>query len=204
MKSLLPLVASLTLIAAGAGLALALVYAVTEGPIAAAELENTRRTVRAVLPAFDESLLKEIPFGEGEDSRIFYVANDAGGNVVGIAFASSNPEGYGGAIEIMIGAVPDGDTYKINRIEVLRHLETPGLGSKAKEQPFKSQFNGTDRSSCTFQVKKDNNSPQSIDAITGATITSRAVSSAAGDGLDYFMEHRDEIIDLSKESGGRK
>jgi electron transport complex protein RnfG len=201
MREILPLIAALTGIAAAAGLCLALVNEVTKDPIEAAEKENRSRAIRAVLPDFANSPDDESAWiGSGDYS--FFLAKDEGEKMVGVAFSSSSIEGYGGQIDVMVGLVPDADAYKINRIEIVKHLETPGLGSKIAEPGFKGQFENTNLGNRTFEVKKDNpGTPDRppIDAITGATISSRAVTDAVRNGITYFLEHKDEIV-----NGGRK
>ena len=192
MRELLPLVAALTAIAASAGLCLALVYALTEGPIAEAELEQTRRAIRAVLPPFDNSPDEAANWVESGDYR-FFLGRDAAGGLVGIAFSSTSREGYGGSIEVMVGILPDAS---VHRIEILRHLETPGLGSKIEAPDFRDQFAGSSDENRTYEVAKDNRGAPGrppIDAITGATISSRAVAEAVRVGLEHFRAHRGEI-----------
>lgn len=199
MKELMQLVIALTLIAAVAGLCLALVYVVTEGPITVAERENTLKAVRTVLPPFDEADLSEVKFalpGEGEEHD-FYIAGDGEGEIIGVAFPWKSREGYSGELEVMIGVVLAEGKYRINKIEILRHAETPGLGSKIEEEKFKGQFSDTNPDNRTFEVNKDDpGSPGKppIDGITGATISSRAVTQAAINGLTYFTENSEAIL----------
>ncbi len=205
MKELLPLVATLTVIAVVAGLALALVYTVTEGPIAAAEREQTLKAIRSVLPAFDEDLLQSVMFGEEEQQREIFIARVNSGDLVGVAFSSTSRNGYGGNLEVMVGIVPQGESYKVNRIEILRHAETPGLGTKIAEEKFKGQFNSVSYDNLTFAVDKDDpgsTGKPSIDSITGATISSRAVTEAVQMGLDFFLENLDKIFEAAQQAEG--
>ena len=205
MKELLPLVVTLTVIAAVAGLALALVYTVTEGPIAAAEREQTLKAIRNVLPEFDENLLQSVMFGEDEQQREIFIARVNGGDLVGVAFSSTSRNGYGGNLEVMVGIVPEGESHKVNRIEILRHVETPGLGTKIAEEKFKGQFNSVNYDNLTFAVNKDDpGSPgkPSIDSITGATISSRAVTEAVQKGMDFFLENLDKIFEAAQQAEG--
>ena len=197
MKELLPLVVTLTVIAAVAGLALALVYTVTEGPIAAAEREQTLKAIR--------NLLQSVMFGEDEQQREIFIARVNGGDLVGVAFSSTSRNGYGGNLEVMVGIVPEGESHKVNRIEILRHVETPGLGTKIAEEKFKGQFNSVNYDNLTFAVDKDDpGSPgkPSIDSITGATISSRAVTEAVQKGMDFFLENLDKIFEAAQQAEG--
>ena len=196
MRELLPLVAALTLIAAGAGLCLALVFAVTEEPIAVAEAENKARAIRAILPEFANSTEDEESWVEN-GGYSFFIARSEDAELVGVAFSSTSKEGYGGDIEVMVGLVPDGDGFKISRIEIVKHLETPGLGSKISDESFKGQFEDADTENKTLFVRKDDQgTPERppIDAITGATISSRAVAEAVRLGFHHFLENRSQIL----------
>jgi electron transport complex protein RnfG len=207
MKEIMPLVVTLTAISAIAGIALALVYTVTEEPIAAAEREQTLKAIRIVLPEFDDALLQSLKIGEAEEQREIFIAHANGGKLVGVAFASISKNGYGGNLAVMIGIVPDGEGYKVNRIEILRHAETPGLGTKVGDAKFKGQFDGSNPENRTFAVKKDNaGSPGKppIDGITGATISSRAVTEAVKNGFNFFMENKDKIFSAAQQAEGGK
>lgn len=94
-----------------------------------------------------------------------YVGLDNKENVVGYAFRVS-PKGYGGAIDMVVGIDIKG---RVVGIKILSMKETPGLGSKASGADFLKQFLGKTAQN-PLKAKKD------IDAITGATITSQAVS----------------------------
>lgn len=197
MREMLPLVITLTLIAAVAGFALALVNSVTEEPIAKAEREATLRAIRTVLPPFDDDHLVSVTLGEGEEAREIFIARNTEGELVGFALVSVSKNGYGGDLEVMLGIMPEGDDFKIHKIEILRHAETPGLGTKVTQDKFKSQFEGVNYSNLTFAVKKDNpGSPDKppIDGVTGATISSRAVTEAADAGLTYFLAEVKNIM----------
>ena len=204
MKDLLPLVIVLTLIAGVAGLALALVNAVTEEPIAAAEREATLKAIRVVLPAFDDANLSSTTIGEGEQAREVFVARDGNSGLVGVAFSAISPNGYGGDLEVMIGIVESEGAYVINDLVILRHAETPGLGTKVSEEKFKGQFRGVNFDSLTFAVKKDDaGTPDKppIDGVTGATISSRAVTEACDRGLKFFNDYIDAILGAQAEEG---
>ena len=82
--------------------------------------------------------------------------------------------GYGGDIVLMVGLTPD---FKIVTYKKLEDAETPGLGSNLTSPGFMNQFAGMDAST-SLSVKKDGGA---VDAITSATITSRAVCGAIND-----------------------
>lgn len=108
-------------------------------------------------------------------------AEDGTGDVLGYAFQLETTEGYGDAIKIMVAFKADNT---ISGIDVVSHTETPGLGAKADEPKFKDQFMGKEVSE--LMVTKGGSNPQDIDAISGATITSRAVTNAVNEAIIYY------------------
>lgn len=194
MKELLRLVLVLTLIAAGAGLALSLVEGVTREPIAEQRRLITLTAIRAVLPPVDNAPDEDaVDLVVGTDrrgkeiTRSFYRGRQEG-KVVGVAFRVIAPDGYSGNIEVMVGVSPDG---MVEGIEVLRHAETPGLGDKIEEEWFKSQFKRKGLEGTDWRVKKDGGE---FDQITGATISARAVVSAVRDGARFYQNNRQGIL----------
>lgn len=201
MKDILRLALVLTIIAAGAGLILSLVEAVTREPIAEQRRQETLKALRAVLPPVDNApdtdtvVLKSGQDRKGKDLlRTFYRGRLAG-DLAGVAFKVTAPDGYSGNIEIMVGVRPDG---AVQGIEILQHAETPGLGDKIAAAWFKGQFSGKTLENVDWRVKKDGGD---FDQITGATISPRAVVTAVRQGLEFFRAHHETIV---SESGGEK
>ena len=189
MKESLRLVVVLTLVCLIAALALAGVDRLTKEP----RLEQKRlahlKAIKSVLPLFNNDPLKDKKEIEG---ITFYLGKKAG-EIIGVAF-SSKGEGYSGFITIMMGVSPEDDS--ITGIEILEHMETPGLGANIEKEEFKNQF--TEKSLANSKlvdgrlgVKKDKGD---IDALTGATISSRGVTEAVDKGLKDFLKHKEEII----------
>jgi len=194
MKDTLRLAIALTLIAAIAGLILSLVEAVTREPIAEQRRLETLRALQTVLPNFDNSPdadTVELTVGKDkkgkEIKRLFYRGR-TGAELSGIAFTVRSPEGYSGNIDIMVGIDAEG---KVTGLEILTHAETPGLGDKITHEPFKSQFKGKSLDNADWRVKKDGGA---FDQITGATISPRAVVKAVAAGLEFYRDHRPEIL----------
>ena len=77
----------------------------------------------------------------------------------------------------------------INNTAVLEHKETPGLGTKMKEPKFKDQFMGIDPGNFDLKVKKDGGD---VDAITAATISSRAYSEAVDMAYQTYLKVQEE------------
>lgn len=163
MKKTLSLVFSLTAISAVCAGVLAFVNALTQDPIRATAAANEQNAVKAVLPAGVVSVE-----AAGDD---VFVGRDAAGAVVGYAAKGSDAGGYGGDIVLMVGLKADKRTVVC--YQTLEAAETPGLGMKLTTPEFAGQFAG--KSAANLRVKKDGGE---IDAITAATITSRAVCRA--------------------------
>lgn len=116
------------------------------------------------------------------DSGITYcIGTNESGEEVGYVF-TSGAKGYGGTVGVMVGIDMDG---VITGVEILSHSETPGLGANAVKPDFKDRFIGK---TGALTVDKVSNEGQNIQAITAATITSKAVTSAVNAVTDAFAE----------------
>ena len=102
--------------------------------------------------------------------------------VIGYVFECT-VKGFGGDIKVMVGVNIEGT---VSGVKVTSHSETVGLGSKATDEEWVSQFNGLSAASDVQVVKTENRGDNEITAITGATITSRAVVSAVNYALQAF------------------
>jgi len=111
--------------------------------------------------------------------REVFLARDAGGAALGVVVAAG-PRGYAGPIGITLGIAPDG-TVAGQAISKLDQTETPGLGVKVTLASFRDQFRGKDAD--TVRLKKDGGT---VDAITAATISSRAVVYGVREALAWF------------------
>ena len=165
MKKILGMVASLTLISGICAAVLAAVNGVTKQPIADMKEKQEKDAIMAVMP----SGVAKVDAAGG-----FSVGRDAAGKVVGYAAKGADAGGYGGDIVLMVGF--KADKKSVECYKVLAAAETPGLGMKLSTPEFASQFCGKDGS--RLFVKKDGGE---IEAITSATITSRAVCRAIAD-----------------------
>jgi electron transport complex protein RnfG len=201
MNSMFRLAMVLTLITAGAGLILSMVEAVTREPIAEQRRLETLRALQAVLPPSDNSPDQDIvQLVTGQDKRgrdvqrTFYRGRKAA-ELSGVAFKVIAPDGYSGNIMVMVGVDPEGT---VKGIEILSHNETPGLGDKIVLPVFKDIFVGKNLQNADWRVKKDGGE---FDQITGATISPRAVVGAVRRGLEFYREHRDEILADVQEGG---
>lgn len=170
-----------TLLAAGL---LGSVYALTKEPIRLAELKRKNEAIQVVVPGFDNEPSQEVErlFVDG-DSLYFYTARK-GDEFLGTAVETFTKLGFSGLFKLMVGFAPDGT---IIDIAVISHSETPGLGDKMQKgkSGFSLQFMGKDPENFALAVKKDRGD---VDAITAATITSRAYCDAVQRAYDGFRE----------------
>ena len=165
---------ALFVITAVAGLAMAAVYSVTKDPIAISQKAKINNAIKTVIPEFETILDTVLLPEDGKDSiRIHRLLK--GTDESGVAVETYTDKGFSGRFSLMVGFMPDGS---ISNIEVLEHKETPGLGTKMTLPTFKNQFKGlkiADIPGEKLKVKKDGGS---VDAITAATISSRAFCDA--------------------------
>jgi electron transport complex protein RnfG len=125
---------------------------------------------------------------KGREQKGTFYRGRHGGQLSGIAFQVTAPDGYGGNIDIMVGVDPQGT---VTGVAILKHGETPGLGDKIARPDFTGRFIGKGLDNADWRVKKDGGD---FDQLTGATISPRAVVGAIRRGLEFFREHRDAIV----------
>jgi len=167
------MVLSLTLISLVASAGLGFVYEFTKKPIELSNLNKKVNAIKQVVPEFNNNPYNEmfrLPTGEGDSLDIYPAKKDS--VVVGYAVTTYTNKGFSGHITIMAGFKPDGS---IVNITVLQHKETPGLGTKMTDPKFKDQFIDKNPSDFKLKVRKDGGP---VDAITAATISSRAFCDA--------------------------
>lgn len=193
MKSALKNVITLTIITLLAGFLLGFVYEVTKGPIALSQ-ENAKKEayvkVYSVAATFEDV---DVDLEEADEiissAGISGVSvnevvrtKDSSGNPLGYIITVTSHEGYGGDIEISVGI---SDEKEVLGVEILEISETAGLGMKANTDEFKNQFK--DKSVSMFSYTKTGATQDfEIDAISGATITTKAFVNAVNGSLAYF------------------
>jgi len=176
------------------------VYTLTKKPIDEMGEKKKKIAIEQVIPAFDklreakiavETEVEENIFKKEQaaDSLIMYDAYDKNGEWVGTAIETFTDKGFSGRIKLMVGFLPDGS---INKIEVLGHTETPGLGDKMEvgKSKFPEQFLGRNPADYKLTVTKDGGD---VDAITAATISSRAYCDAVQTAYDVFIKNGGKI-----------
>ena len=176
--------------------ALAVVNQITRGPIEQAEINQKAAAYKVVYADATE-------FGEVDgldkmiekSTKLFNKNGLAGcavtdalevkssnGDTEGYIIASSSPNGYGGEIDVAIG-IKDG---KLTGFTVISNSETAGLGSKCSEPDFQNQFKGKPAQTLSY-TKSGATADTEIDAISGATITTNAVTEAVNAGIAFYQ-----------------
>lgn len=197
-SSLKNMVISLLVITLVAGLSLGFVQQVTKEPIANSKQQKQIEAISAVVPAFNNNPLETCEkVAVDDDSLAVYTAQN-GDEIVGYAILSSTNSGFGGNVQVMVGFNPDGTIYNTS---VVTHQETPGLGDQMTTEKFRSQFIGFDCKTKKAIVKKDGGD---VDALTAATISSRAFCSAINKAYRAFCVVTKDESGHDAESGATK
>ena len=182
----------LTVITLVSGFLLGLVNHITEEPIAHQQQLAKEEAYAAVFEEADsfegvsvETDLQEYVNAQGYEAQTIdeiMEAKDASGETLGYVMTVTSSEGYGGDIQFAMGVQEDGT---MNGISILSISETAGLGMKADTEEFKSQFAGVQTDA--FGYTKDGATQDNqIDAISGATITTNAMTNGVNAGLAAF------------------
>ena len=184
----------LTAITVVSGLLLGVVYGITKEPIAQAQENTKQEAYRTVLSDASEfetvefdadtaaSLLSENGYTSDVITEIAE-GTDASGETVGYVISVQSSEAYDGSLSLSVGIASDGT---VKGIEMLEISETAGLGMKADETEFKDQFKDKNVQKFTY-TKTGEDGDDKIDAISGATITTNAVTNAVDSALVYFQ-----------------
>jgi electron transport complex protein RnfG len=183
-STLLNMVLSLVLISLVMSAALAFVYEKTKGPIEVASKQKEINAIKQVLPEFDN----DPATARVEKDGVIVYRMTRKNEPVGYAVKTFTDKGFGGHAEMMAGFLPDGRIYNII---ILQHRETPGLGTKMAEPYFSKQFMGKNPASFKLKVKKDGGQ---VDAITAATVSSRAYCDAMQRAFDNIKFYADTTL----------
>lgn len=164
-------------------LALSVTNKVTVKKIAELEAANSKKNMQSLIDADN--------FEECENGEITYYAAINGGKTAAYIFTESS-KGYGGDVSVMTAIKPDGTVAGIAILDVSG--ETPGLGQNAAKESFFSQYIGLKMGVSVLKngAKAENNE---VDAVTGATITSTAVTRAVNKALDDFEKVKEATAD---------
>ena len=174
------------------GLLLGLVYQVTAQPRMEQQERKIREACQAVFAqaeqfeelsyTMDEALAQQLA-ENGVKIGTVYQARDAAGSPMGYVIETTSGEGYGGNITLYAGITNDGI---VNGVSILTISETPGLGMRA-EEVLVPQFAEKQAEVFTY-TKTGSQSDSEIDAISGATITTKAVTNAVNGAVSAFTQ----------------
>lgn len=191
MKHIIKNTLILTAITLVSGLLLGLVYEITKEPIAIAQEAAKKEAYQQVMAdadAFETIELNDEAITQVEDTieSSGCIVNEmveakANGETVGYVVTTTTSEGYGGDIQISVGILKDGT---VSGVAILSIEETVGLGMKATEPEFYNQYAG--KKVEFFNISKTGASTDNeIDALSGATITSSAMTKAVNAAVIY-------------------
>ncbi|MCR4818839.1 MAG: RnfABCDGE type electron transport complex subunit G [Fretibacterium sp.] len=179
-KKILHLGGTLFLITAVTGLILGVVEWGTRIAIEKAEAEAKAEALRNVMPEATSFAAATLADGAGEMLAEVQQAMDKNGSTAGWCLSISS-KGYGGPVNFVVGIANDGTIRGIN---ILSHSETPGLGARSTEPEFYGQFAG--KKAPIKVVKGTAEAENEIAAISGATITSTAVTNGVNAAAEYW------------------
>lgn len=171
-----------------AGMLLGLTYEITKEPIKVQQARIKNEALQAVVIEATEFNALDITGEYAGVEGVFEALNDT--EVVGYAFEMTATEGYGGDISLMVGIGLD---QTILGIDIVKHAETPGLGAKADEAEFKSEFVGEATGDLDVVKFTPSDDPGDVSSISGATITSRSVTLAVNVAIDYYDDQLMEV-----------
>ena len=172
----------LVIITGCAALILALVFNVTKEPIAKQEKLNNEIAMKELITDAESFEMKEMDLPE----NIIEVNEGKNGNEVAGYTIKVSTKGYAGEIKVMVGINNEGT---VTGIKILSQGETPGLGANSTQPSFYGQFEDKQTGKELAVVKSTPTGENEIQAITGATITSKAVTSAVNSAVDFYKEN---------------
>lgn len=165
---------------------LAVLNQVTMEPIANAEAEAKAAIYRAVYSDaadFEEITVDEIAASDYSGINAVLEAKNESGEQIGYVIDVTSPNGYGGDVQMAVGISNAGE---ITAFSVISQSETPGLGAKSAEAEFSDQFAGLKADTIAFSKTGANRDNNEIDAISGATITTTAVTEAVNSAISVY------------------
>lgn len=181
-----------------AGLGLGFCNEITKEPIKDANLKAKQEAYQSVYKDAKDFEADEAVTAKVTDSEQFLldndltgasisevlVAKDDSGNAIGYVISFLATEGYGGDIGLSMGMTNEGE---ITGFTVLSADETPGLGAKCKDADFQEQFAGKNVDSIEY-TKDGAAEDNQIDAISGATITTKAVTKGVNAAIAFLKQ----------------
>ena len=163
--------------------------------------EALEKSLKKVLPEFDNKVLADVKYVDdksltdkcdyeaGKGCKV-YTAKKKGAEV-GFAIQWTSQEGLKGPITILLGVTPEGD---ITGLDILDQSETPNRGDKITTPEFQGQFVKRNLTNTKWAIDKEKKDPGDIKAITGASFSSRAVTGAVKDVLEFFDKNKATLV----------
>lgn len=196
LKEMLKETAVLTAITLLSGLLLGFVYELTKEPIRLQQEKAVQEACRAVFPEEENILFDKLEVSPSQELQAslavrgvrigsLYTAAAGDGSEVGYVIETVSAEGYGGDIVLYVGITADG---VLNAVSILKISETPGLGMQA-EKVLLPQLRSKEVEQITY-TKTGSKRESEIDAISGATVTTKAVAEAVNGALKMAEELR--------------
>ncbi|NLI61585.1 MAG: RnfABCDGE type electron transport complex subunit G [Clostridiales bacterium] len=176
----------LFIITAIAAVCMGITNLATKGPIEEQRIANANLAKQTVLPQADEftevGIMTEI--AEKESAKIVEInAGKASNDIVGYTFKVIT-RGFGGDMEVIVGINSDN---QVESIQIGVHSETPGLGTKTQDDSFMDQYKGKSADNI-LSVTKNSPGDSEIQAVSGATVTSDAVTNGVNLASQYYSE----------------
>lgn len=196
MREGLRLIIVLTIVSLVAGASLAFTYQATLPRIKVNEAKARQEALGEVVPGTAKFTTTTVSValpgagGKVENRAVeVYRCLDGSGNVAGLAYVAA-PSGFNDAIQLMVGVDPG--QRRILAVKVIEQKETPGLGAKVKDAKYTDQFKGKTLADQWLASR----SGSDVQAVTGATISSKAVAS----GVKAWTE---AVLAAYEKEGGR-
>lgn len=179
MKEMLKITISLVIIFVVAGILMAAVFAKTEPAKLKAQKKEKEEALKLLIP--DADSIKEAGKWSPYNKRAEYYEAKKGSENAGY-IVSTYGKGYSSYISILVALDP---AMKVRKINILEHAETPGLGDEIEQDYFKKRLEG--KSLEQLEVVKTEGTDK-VQAISGATISSRAVTNGVKEGVKLLKE----------------
>ncbi len=194
MREIVKMIVVLTMLATFSGSLLAAIHSKTKDRIVIQILKFVKGpAIRKIFKeASNDPIVDRFDIKDGDETRSFFVGVFEG-EPRAVAFETFGKGGYGGEVGLMVGI--DVKEDKLVGVGVTTHAETPGMGAKAETDPsFVAQFEDLSLED-PFKVTQDDGT---INALSGATLTSRAVSLAATEASDIYKQLKPQIEEKLK------
>jgi electron transport complex protein RnfG len=186
MREILRMVVVLTLIGAASGLTLAALHRVTEAPIEYQTIKFVKEpAVKKVLTGYDnDPILDRRSLQVGTDAQgrpvtLVVFPAKKGGETFAVAVEGA-AKGFGGQIGVMVGISREGQLLDIG---ITSHSETPGIGARVTEPSYTDRYKGLDA-----------HAEIEVDAISGATYSSKGVVAAVNQAVGLVSAHKEELF----------